>query len=142
MTEDEVRLLLRELRDQPVPPDSLARVRGAVNERSRRETWIQRLGAPWKMLSVLTAAALILLIAVGLRPVYHKSTPATVIQNDAAVRQVPTPPLTPNPARKVSTSVAAKPKIKNPRKTTPEDGNVLVRIETADPDVVILLIGD
>ena len=35
MTEDEVRLLLRELRDEPVPADSLGRVRLAIAERSR-----------------------------------------------------------------------------------------------------------
>jgi anti-sigma factor RsiW len=142
MTEDEVRLLLHELRNEPVPADSLVRVRLAVAQGSRRETWLQRLGARWKILGLLTAAAVILVIAVRVRPVHQTSTPTAAIQHSAAVVEVPSRPATSNRDAKVSTNVAAKPKIKDPRKTAPKDGDVLVRIETADPDVVILLIGD
>ena len=132
MTEDEVRLLLRELRDEPVPADSLARVRLAVAERSRKATW---LGWRWRMFGVLAATAMIVLIAMWVRP-FQSSTP------DIALVQVPPPPAISQPTVKAPMSVAAKPKKENRRKTAPSGEGVLVRIETADPDVVILLVGD
>jgi hypothetical protein len=38
MTEDEIRETLREMRDVPVPPDSLARVRLKLEHRIRRRS--------------------------------------------------------------------------------------------------------
>jgi hypothetical protein len=43
---------------------------------------------------------------------------------------------------KTPIKVAAKPKKENRRKAAPKGEGVLVRIETADPDIVILLVGD
>lgn len=139
MTEDDVRGLLRELRDEPVPADSLARVRLAVAERSRAGTWTQWLGARWKMVSVLAAAVMIMVIALR---VHHSNAPLVAIQSDAAVDRVPSPPVSSQQRMEVRKSVAAKPKYKNRHKTAPAGEDVLVRIETADPDVVILLVGD
>jgi anti-sigma factor RsiW len=142
MTEDEVRLLLRELRDDAVPPDSLARVRLAVAERSRGETWIQRLGSRWKILSVVAAAVVILLMTVRLRPVSNPSTLTATIQSGAGTGVIPAPPAAPKTSETVPTRIAAKPKNKRSRKTVSREEPVLVRIETPDPDVLILLIGD
>jgi anti-sigma factor RsiW len=133
MTEDEVRLLLRELRDEPVPADSLARVRLAVAERSRKGTW---LGKRWRLLGVLAATAMIMLIALWVRPFRQLSTP------DIALVPAPPPLAISRPTVKAPMSVASKPKKENRRKAAPTGGGVLVRIETADPDVVILLVGD
>ena len=56
--------------------------------------------------------------------------------------QAPPPPVISQPAVKMPLHVAAKPKKENRRKAASTGEGVLVRIETADPDVVILLIGD
>ena len=133
MTEDEIRLLLRELRDEPVPADSLARVRLAVAERSRRTSW---LSGRWRMVGVIAATAMIVVIAMWLRPFRQSSTP------ESALVPVPPPPAVSQPTVKTPIKVAAKPKKENRRKAAPKGEGVLVRIETADPDVVILLVGD
>lgn len=133
MTEDEIRLFLRELRDEPVPADSLARVRLAVAERSRKTSW---LSGRWRMVGVLAATAMILLIAMWAPPFRQSTTP------DIALVPAPPPPVIAQPMVKAAIKVVAKPKKENRRKAAPMGEGVLVRIETADPDVVILLVGD
>jgi anti-sigma factor RsiW len=128
MTDDEVRLLLRELRDEPVPADSLARVRLAVLERSQRRTWFA-----WTMAGALAA---IVLLAVWILPSRQSST------LDLAMAPAPAPPAISQAAVKAPMRVAAKRRTENRRKTASKGEVVLVRIETADPDVVILLVGD
>ncbi len=41
MTEDQIRDLLREMRDEPVPADSVRRVRQLVSERIQARSWIR-----------------------------------------------------------------------------------------------------
>ena len=52
MTEREIQDLLRDMREEPVPADSLARVRMGVDQRRRRVM-------PWKILAVLAVAVLL-----------------------------------------------------------------------------------
>ena len=129
MTEVEIRKTLRDMRDDPVPPDSIARVRMAVSERQSRKPRFQWLAA-------LMAAAALAMLFVVLRP-DPISVPAvpTAIQPVPAVTAAESQP----PVRK---AVVAK-KLKPPRSAVKRQAEPLVvRIETEDPDVVILLIGD
>jgi hypothetical protein len=123
MTEDEMRDLFREMREEPVPADSLARVRQGVEQRRRR-------AAPWKILAALAAAACIvagfLILRPG-KPVQPASLPEIAQVTAAAPAEIPVPPA---------------PKAKRARRRTPraQAVPVLIRIETPDPDVVILLV--
>ena len=140
MTDDEVRGLLRDLRDEPVPPDSLARVRLAVAERSTRSRWFM---APWKKLAALASVAAIVLLAVWMRPAHHLVTPVQISPREVAATQPPAAPPIVAPATKVRASAVSttKQKIKH-KPETPTGEGLVVRIETEDPDIVILLIGD
>ncbi len=123
MTEHEMRNLFREMREEPVPADSLTRVRQRVEQRRRRT-------APWKILAVLAAAACIvagfLILRPG-KPVPPVSLPEIAQVLPAAPAEIPVPPA---------------PKAKHARRPTPraQAVPVLIRIETPDPDVVILLV--
>src|SRR4051812_17629625 len=46
MTEDQIRELMRDMRDEPLPPDSLARVRAGVGAKLARRNWF---GWAWKL---------------------------------------------------------------------------------------------
>ncbi len=135
MTDDEVRGLLRDLRDEPVPPDSLARVRLAVAERSTRSRWFM---APWKAAAAIASFAVIVLLVVWMRPAHHPVTPVQISAREVAATQPPAAPPTKVRASAVSTT---KQQIKRKPETRTGEG-LLVRIETEDPDIVILLIGD
>lgn len=123
MTEQEMREIFREMRDEPVPVDSLARARASVDRRSSRRSW-------WKLVGPLVAAACIVAGFFLLRPartpvpIEPQSTPEI-----AQVRPPPEPPVqsAPRPRR------ARRPQ-------TVESVPVSIRIETPDPDVVILLV--
>lgn len=129
MNDDQIRELLREMRDEPLPPDSLARVRTAVAARTR--------GRPhrWR-LAALAAAACLLLAVVLFRPkppaVAHRPEPPVV-----ALGPVAAPPLAPPKTAQPIVRPVHK-KRRPPRRQSP----TLIRIETPDPDVVILLIGN
>ena len=136
MTDDDVRSLLRSLRDEPVPADSLARVRLAVAE--RRQAGMGRFVAVWKFAGVFGAMAVVVLIAVLLRPVEQPATPVVKIRESAITAKQEPPPrpsLIVEPERRKTVA-------KKVRKAMASGENIVVRIETADPDVVILLIGD
>jgi hypothetical protein len=140
MTEDDVRKLLRELRDEPVEADSLRRVRIAVEERTRPRTirwW-------WSIAAVGAMACLVLLMMLMREPaLVHKPAPRVLTrdhQAPAPEQPVPletrVPPKRRIPVRAVARQAA-------PSKTKPvSTENLVIRIETPDPDVVILLIGD
>jgi anti-sigma factor RsiW len=140
MTDEEVRGLLRDLRDEPVPPDSLARVRLAVAERSARSRWFM---APWKAAAAIASFAVLVLLVVWMRPAHHPVTPVPVSPREVAATQPPVlPPIT-APATKVRASAASTTKQKIKQKPeNPTGEGLVVRIETEDPDIVILLIGD
>ncbi|HEY3826929.1 MAG TPA: hypothetical protein VGL82_20370 [Bryobacteraceae bacterium] len=129
MTDDQIRDLFHEMREEPVPPDSLALVRMKVEDRVRSR-------ARWKIAAWVTAAAVVMLIALLLP---H----GTVIHNTAgtktmAMRQ-PAKPSVDVPG--TAPPVAVRPAIqKTRRRPRASSSPVEIRIETADPDVVILLV--
>jgi hypothetical protein len=142
MTEDDIRALLREMRDEPPPADALARVRLAVLERIRAGTWTEWFIARWKVFSLGGIMAMILLTMLLYRPVPPSPPAAPSIPSVAKVEE-PTPiPSVRQQSTKARVSSKAKPRMERPRKPASTGEDVLVRIETADPDVVILLIGD
>jgi len=126
MTEDEIRELLREMRDEPVPPDSLARVRLGVAERGQA-----RSGR--KIAALLLAAACLVLGVFLFRPAVPARKPGPV----AIARQAEVPMLRPVQAPAVHS-------VKQTRRRaaqSPKPPGVLIRIENSDdPDVVILLV--
>jgi hypothetical protein len=137
MTEDEIRELLSEMGDEPVPTDSLHRVRLAVAERTERRG---RVG--WWSAAALVAAGCVVLLIVWLReppPISRPVAPVGAAEQadprDADQAAVAVQDAAPQPA---PVRRRAQP-IKRPRAAA---ADVVIRIETPDPDVVILLIGD
>ena len=133
MTEDQIRNLLREMRDEPVPPDSLARVRVAVAERTQTAAWTR-----WKIAALVLVAACLVLIVVWPRTAVPVPAPVPPV---VAVEK-PAPPSIPIPR---SSRPLRRPAVSPARHIDPlpaAGGSVLIRIETPDPDVLILLIGD
>ncbi|MCW5979146.1 MAG: hypothetical protein KIT09_13805 [Bryobacteraceae bacterium] len=144
MTDDEMRGIFREMRDEPVPPDSLARVRESVAVRTRQERpWR---GWAWKVAAALAAAASLVLVLVWSRASVPNqpppAPPAPIAREEATpppppveppvtvARRAPPPPEPPvRPARRVAEESTA-------------GGARVIRIETPDPDVVILLLED
>jgi hypothetical protein len=132
MTEDRIHELFREMRDEPLPADSLARVRLAVAERTQART----LRFPWRIAAALLATAsvvLVVLLSRSREPIGKPAAPVVVRQRSAP----PAKPATPQLRARQPTERKA------PRrgKTAPRD-TLLIRIETPDPDVVILLVGE
>lgn len=131
MTEDDIRSLLREMKDEPVPADSLARVRMGVASATaaKRTIW-------WRFFAAVAVACAVLVAVVFLRPANRRSTPPLTARVAQPVAAPESRPVTTTPLR--ATASAKR------RRLVPQPANVVdvVRIETADPDVVILLLGD
>jgi len=125
MTEEDIRGLFREMREDSVPADSMARVRMRITERTA--TWRR-----WKRAALVIAPLCLLVLAVALwRPMSPRIVlpPVLPVRVEPAVMR-PEPP----PAQLVRRKQVA-------RRRPPEQP-VLIRIETPDPDVVILLVGN
>ena len=130
MNENEMRDLFREMRDEPVPADSLARVRAGVEYKIHEK----RRMPLWKMSAALAMAGCIVGAFLLLRPgkpapSQHMSVPEIAQVLPPAESSVPVEP----PVVRVT----------RPRRTRPqriESVPVSIRIETPDPDVVILLV--
>jgi len=122
MTEDEIRSLLREMREEPIPANSLARVRLGVEKRSGKRSG-------WKWVVPLALAASVVAGFLLLRPA--KAPVRPVESAPIEVAQVQPPPETP---------VRAEPHSKRVRPQQVKAVPVLIRIETPDPDVVILFV--
>jgi hypothetical protein len=135
MTEDDIRSLLREIKDEPLPADSLARVRLGVAAAtvSRRTMW-------WRLFATVAAvAAAVVLAVVVLRPTQQPVPAASIAVPEAPVAVAPRQ----EPPRVVKVRASKpRPVRQTPPKVVNEQPDVVVRIETADPDVVILLLGD
>jgi hypothetical protein len=132
MTDDHIRTLLREMRDEPAPQESVARVDVGASRRIRRRRTV------WLFSGAFAAAACFALVVFSLRSP-QPVTPDSMVRFQPA-EPTPAPPIFLSPDRKPpGTATPARP----PRiRPTPADReNVLIRIETPDPDVVILLIG-
>jgi hypothetical protein len=131
MNEDQVRDLLRDMREEPVPADSLARVRRNVEEKTRR-------AARWKPFAWAMACAaiafggILLQSDVFVRRAVHTAVTARPRVPERAL------PLLPRhePVRPAIQRVRVRPR------PAPVVQTVSIRIETPDPDVVILLVGE
>jgi len=133
MTDDRMRELFREMRDEAVPPDSLARVRMRVAERTAaapRRGW-------WWLASLAAVALLVLVIAVSRKPVaptvavVPKPVEAPKVVESRVIPEAPV--VRPVRAPRRRAAPVAKPAV---------SGAVAIRIETPDPDVVIILLGE
>jgi hypothetical protein len=122
MTDHEMRDVFREMRDEPVPADSLARVRAGVDQRMPRI-------AAWKILALMAAAVCLVagfLILRAAKPVLKTPTVEMAQAIPVAAAEISIPPVG---------------KAKRARRPKRVDGvPVSIRIETPDPDVVILLV--
>jgi hypothetical protein len=129
MTEDDIRRMLREMRDDPVPADSLARVRLAVNERTAAKSRL-----PWFAAVAAAAALAMLLVMFRPEPVSVPAAPTALkpIPEIATVNSQP-------PLKKAAIAKRSKPVRPS---VSPKADPLVVRIETEDPNVVILLLGD
>jgi hypothetical protein len=124
MTEQEMREVFHELREEPVPADSLARVRMGVEQRRRR-------AFSWKIAVALATAACIVAGFLLIRPA--KAPVRTVAPAPLEIAQV-------QPPEEIPVRTAPRPKRVRPRPQQVKTVPVLIRIETEDPDVVILLV--
>jgi hypothetical protein len=123
MNEQEMRDLFREMRDEPVPADSLARVRAGVDRRIARRNW-------WKLTIPLAVAGCIVAAFLMLRPAKTPVRTIEIVQPEIAeVIPAPEPPVR---------SVSRPRPVRRPQRV--EGGPMLIRIETPDPEVVILLV--
>lgn len=129
MTEDEIRIVLQEMRDDPIPADSLARVRLTVNRRTAAKSRL-----PWFSAIAAAAALALLLVMFRAEPV---SVPAAPLPRAPLVSEA-RPEKPDPPVRRVAAIKKPKPR----PSVKPQADPLVVRIETEDPDVVILLIGD
>ncbi len=133
MNDQQMRDLFREMRDEPLPADSLARVRSAVAERvaqpARRPFWLQ-----WQLLAAggIAVALLVMFLA---RP-EPKQQPLVVAKQESrpapppsVVLQEAPPPPKPKP-------------VQTKTRTRPPKRDTLIRLETPDPNVVIFLVAD
>jgi hypothetical protein len=143
MKDDQIRELLHEMRDDPVPADSLARVRQAVMARTSARCGRQGLGVVWKL--AVPAALAGCIVAVLLRPPARHSGPMPVQPAPAIEEQAPAPPVATTVQHKAKSRAnarAARHFQQKPAPTEQAGGASLIRIETPDPDVVILLLAD
>jgi len=124
-----MRELFREMRDEPVPADSLARVRTAVDLRIQKRPWL----FGWKLAAALAMAGCVVAGFVWLKqakPVQQVSPPEIAqVLSPVEIPALPEIPVRPAP----------RPKRARPRPVV-EGVPVSIRIETPDPDVVILLV--
>lgn len=135
MNEEKIRELLREMRDEPVPSDSLARVRMGVEQRAARG------GQLWWKIAVAAMAMLALTIAVWRhRPAQDEAPPAPEIARVVPAPAVPpvldpreSAPVRRHAVRRVVRTIPVRPVAAKAAE---------IRIETPDPNVVILLVGD
>jgi hypothetical protein len=129
MNEDEIRDLFREMREDAVPADSLALVRLRVEDRIRGR-------GRWRIAAWVMACAVVVLAALVVQPrtaIRRAGTaPMAARTPDAPPIEVPQATLPP----------AVRPAIQRKRRHIEAQSQpVLIRIETPDPDVVILLVG-
>jgi hypothetical protein len=135
MTEDQIRELFREMRDEPVPPDSKARVRMALAERT--QSWPEKLRRRWKWMAALAPVCLLLVALFTWQKKVDMPPPPAAPAPSVAVVEAPAPIVAP-PRPPI---VHARHRAARPPRQVASNGASLIRIETPDPDVVILLIG-
>jgi hypothetical protein len=131
MKEQEMRELFREMRDEPVPADSLARVRAGVDLKIQKRPWLfgWELAAALVMVGCIVAGFFLLRPGKAIQPVQNVSPPEIAqVLPPAEIPALPEIPARPAP------------RPKRVRLRPVEAVPVSIRIETPDPDVVILLV--
>ncbi len=135
MTEDRIRELFREMRDEPIPGDSRARVRMAVAERT--QSWRERVRRHWKIAAtILVPVCAVLVVLVAREPAPVLAPPAPVVtrpmiaENAEPVAPPQTPVNSPPPVVRVTRRIV-KPRIVKPRSADTAEAATLIRIEDA-----------
>ena len=108
----------------------------AVAERT--QTWPEKLRRRWKWLAAVLAPACLLLVALLTWQKNVDTLPAPVAPAPPAVIAEAPAPLVAPPQPRI---VHVRHRALKPRREIASNGANLIRIETPDPDVVILLIG-
>lgn len=146
MTEDQIRELFKEMRDEPAPADSRARVR---METARRVAEKQRRWFAWPWAAGLAAVASFVVIAVVARkPESRPSEPPVVAVTKPAELKPVAPAKAKTPVVEERLVARTKRPIEVPQRPVVSEqadsrtAQVVIRIDTPDPNVVILLIGD
>jgi hypothetical protein len=133
MNDNELRGLFSEMREEPVPAESLARVRMAVTERV--EARRRRVAASWKIavpLAVACCVTVVMLRPKAVTPV--PVAPVVEVEQQSAPVQVASPK--PVVRKRVGAAVS------HVQPAPIEGGASEIRIESPlEPDVVIVLIG-
>jgi hypothetical protein len=153
MTDDSIREMLRELGDEPVPAGSLHRVRAGIEEGiragRRRWTWGGLLLAP-AAIAVVLAAWFVAAWFVPVRTAPGPAAQKAAAQKDVTIAAAPriettnrreSSPAIIEPAVKRSEHRAVHRMKRVSASPLPPARGLQIRIETPDPDVVILLIG-
>lgn len=135
MTEEEIRDLFREMREEPVPADSLVRLRTKLAERTGARVWLRRRTAAL----VFTAACLALF---GLFWPSVTVEPPKAPEVSERPADLPIDRQRPAFAPPIARPKAVRHRISRPEHPSPEQTPLLIRIETPDPEVVILLVGE
>lgn len=132
MNEQEIRNLLREMRDEPVPLDSLVRVRLGLDDRIRRR-------ARWRIGTWAMAFASVLLAGIlAWQGMQVREAPRAEAERLPIVRSEQ-----PEELPMAITAPAVRPAIRRrPRRVGRDPQSMVIRMETADPDVVILLVSE
>ncbi len=130
MTDEEIRGYLRQLRDESPPADSLARVRARVEDRIAVEGrgWFR-----WQW-TVAVVASMVLVAVIWLRrPAVEKLVVIPPVPRPVVAEIMPGPP-----------EAAAVRKVVKRRvqKRAPAKESNVMRIQTEDPDVLLVFITD
>ena len=142
MNEKKIKELLREMREDPVPADSLVRVRQAVLARaSASATGWRFLGVAWKLGTVVALVGCVGIAMLRSRTSHRPTTQARPPMALNGQRLAPPPAVE---FQHTPVQVAAKEVQHARKKHTPAAHSAasVIRIETPDPEVVILLLGD
>ena len=134
MNANRLRELFGEMRDDPVPPESLARVRVAVTGRVQARR--RRVGAAWKIAAALAMGGCVAAVMLKVRT-------AAPLERPAATPAAAVEPAAPVVAPRRALPARAKPVAHRQVQAAPTEGGASeIRIENPEePDVVIVLIG-
>lgn len=140
MSEEELRELLREMRADPIPVDSLARVRISVAQRVRNNRRLWRGFAALSLAAVSVTVLVILFGPIAQPPLTNPNLVARRAETSVTTEQEPTQPRVLRAANRPVRHHLAHPRgvVSEMHK---ENGNpILIRIETPDPNILILLV--
>ena len=127
MTDDRIRELLREMRDEPVPADALARVRARVEERTAPRP------RRWWLVPVFAVVLAVLAMVFWPR---HPDEPVVQVAREAPTMAPPRLPASQPVAAVVAKPVRVTKRLQQPLAASAST----IRIETADPNVVLIFV--